>query len=218
MVDHRIGNTNANLNINAMSLARGTRGIRRGMRFGGISLLAVAATTLATLPAGCGNDVEESAGTGSTLNNDASGSVARPAWLLTSAPAESDRTVAEVKASPAAEGERIVIRGRIGGNVKPIAEDVAVFHIVDPSLKACSDNPGDMCATPWDYCCETPESMQANTATIQVVNAAGEVEEVDIRTLGLAPLDEVIVVGTVGPRPNAAVLDVRAEGIYRVTG
>lgn len=115
-----------------------------------------------------------------------------------------------------AEGDTIALRGRIGGTRAPMTGESGIFLIMDPSLLPCAEDEG--CATPWDYCCETPDSKLANNATIQLVGADGVSLTADFAALGLEPMDEVVVVGTVGPRPNAEVLVVKATGVHKVAG
>jgi hypothetical protein len=74
----------------------------------------------------------------------------------------------------------------------------------------------DHCPTPWDYCCETPASKLANSATIQLVDGAGQPLSIDLESFGLKPLEEVIVVGTVGLRPSGDVLMIHATGLHRI--
>ncbi|MCL4742017.1 MAG: hypothetical protein KJZ54_07420 [Phycisphaerales bacterium] len=137
-----------------------------------------------------------------------------PAWLLATEPAGA-LSVADAKAD-ATEGETIVVRGRIGGRKAPISADSPVFVIVDLSLPHCGEDPDDKCPTPWDYCCEPKSDLAARSATVQIVDAEGNTAP----PIGdaLKPLDEVLVVGTVGARPNENVLTIRATGIYRVGG
>ena len=131
-------------------------------------------------------------------------------WLLASEP-EGAVGVVEAKAS-AAEGDRVVVRGRIGGRAEALYLGSAVFTILDLGVAHCGENPEDGCATPWDYCCETPDSIAANGATVQVAG-------VESGSLGgLSPLDEVVIVGTVGPRPTPQVLTITATGVHRVGG
>ncbi|MEM7754948.1 MAG: hypothetical protein AAF297_04860 [Planctomycetota bacterium] len=131
-----------------------------------------------------------------------------PAWMLAVAP-EGVQPVASAK-STAAEGDTITLRGFIGGTMEPLSPDSPVFRIVDPSLVNVCTAEDDHCKTPWDYCCAMPEEISANSATVQIVGAS---------TPGpLSPLDEIIVTGTVGPRPTDQVLTVQATGIYRVDG
>jgi hypothetical protein len=133
------------------------------------------------------------------------------AWVLTSAP-EGDVSITEAKAS-AKEGDQIVIRGRIGGRHEPISADSPVFTIVDLGLEYCGQTTDDKCPAPWDYCCETPSTIASNSATVQVQG-----DEIDLTGAGLKPLDEVVLIGTVGPRPDEQVLTIQATGIYPVGG
>jgi len=139
-------------------------------------------------------------------------------WLLTSAPADA-APVAAAKSS-AEQGQQVVIRGRIGGRMDPITPESSAFTIVDLEIPYCGqvDPEDDHCQTPWDYCCEAPSSLQASTATVQIVDAEGLPAQTDPVAAGLGPLDEVIVVGTVGPRPTPEVLMIRATGVHRVGG
>ena len=137
-------------------------------------------------------------------------------WLLGEAPAEY-REVAEAKQNAEA-GEEIVLRGRIGGRLDPISGESPAFIIMDASVPSCADKDHDSCPTPWDYCCETPDSKAANSATIVVLDANGNPTDEDITAAGLAPLDEIIVVGTVKARPNQSVFEIHATGIHKRAG
>lgn len=138
-----------------------------------------------------------------------------PAWRLASEP-EGWLSVTDAKAR-ATEGETIAVKGRIGGRKAPLSPDSAAFTIVDLGVLYCGQtNPGeDGCATPWDYCCETPEDLRVNSATVQIVGAGGAATGVNPIAGGLEPLDEIIVVGTVGPRPDDQVLTIKATGVYQ---
>lgn len=138
------------------------------------------------------------------------------AWQLISAPADA-RTIAEVKPT-AQEGDVVTVRGRIGGRAQPLTADAPVFVMMDPAIPSCADEPGENCPTPWDYCCEPRASITANSATVQLVDAEGNPIEADLTAAGFAPLDEVIVVGTIAPRPSPEVLTIRATAIHRVGG
>ena len=143
-----------------------------------------------------------------------------PADLVTDAAPADAQGVAAAKGT-AAEGGTIVIRGRIGGSPDPFVEGRAVMTIADTDAivdcKAMSANGSmeDGCTTTWDYCCEPQDQIVANTATVQVVDAAGRPLHRSLSDLaGLAPLAVVVVEGTVGPRPSANVLVVNAARIY----
>jgi len=172
-------------------------------------LLTVIVSMLAIAPLGCG----EAPTTPADARADADARAATT-WLLDHAPSDA-LPVAEAKAE-AAEGQRIAVRGRVGGSVRPISEQSPVFLIVDTAVKHCGQLHGDACTTPWDYCCEPQENLTANSATVQVVDAAGQPIAQDLHDAGLAPLDEVVVVGDVGPRPDPAVLTIRATGVHRL--
>ena len=165
-----------------------------------------------TLP-GCGDETGDGSVAGSAGGTTAA---ARPGWLLTSAPADAI-PVGQAKAN-AAEGDEVVIRGRIGGRMVPVSEESPVFVIVDLALPHCGELPDDQCQTPWDYCCEPRDSLTANSATVQLVSADGSALAINPVAGGLEPLDEVIVVGTVGPRPDPQVLTIRATGVHRAGG
>ncbi len=138
-------------------------------------------------------------------------------YVLASMP-EGAMDVGEAKKS-VKEGESVKIRGRIGGRAKPMSENVALFIMMDPAIPSCADGDDDHCPIPWDYCCETPETIMANSVTVQVMGGDGSVLPVNLaEQAGLEPLDEVIVVGTVGPRPNDGALVIYADGLYKVGG
>jgi hypothetical protein len=111
------------------------------------------------------------------------------------------------------DDEDVVIVGRIGGREKPWVEGQAAFSIVDPSLKACSDIPGDNCPMPWDYCCET-DKLPSSTAFVKVVDEKGDVVKADARALlGVKELSTVVVKGK-AERDDAGNLTVLASGVY----
>jgi cyanophycinase-like exopeptidase len=133
-------------------------------------------------------------------------------WMLASAP-EGAVSILEAKAS-LKEGDQVVIRGRIGGRLSPINSGSPVFTIVDLGLEYCGQHNDDNCSSPWDYCCETPETITGNSATVQVMGDG----MIDPVAAGLEPLDEVVLIGTVGPRPDDQVFVIRATGVYSTDG
>ncbi len=151
-----------------------------------------------------------------TVAPPATNNASAAAWQLTTAPADA-RTIAEIKPT-AQEGDTVTVRGRIGGRAQPLTADAPVFVMMDPAVPSCAENPEDNCPTPWDYCCEPRASITANSATVQLVDADGNPITADLTAAGFAPLDEVIVVGTVAARPSPEVLTIRATAIHRVGG
>jgi len=91
------------------------------------------------------------------------------AYLLSEEP-EGAREVLDVL-KDAADGDDVVLVGRIGGDVNPWVEDVAAFNVADNSLVPCNEREGDTCPAPWDYCCEA--DLGKATTLVQVVDAEG---------------------------------------------
>ena len=115
-------------------------------------------------------------------------------YLLPDEPAGA-KNVLEVKQA-AKDGDDVLIVGRIGGGKKPFLEGLAGFTIVDPSLKACTDIPGDTCPTPWDYCCEDKAELNRGSVLVKFVDNEGKTLKKDARDmLGLEPLRTVVVRG-----------------------
>ncbi len=113
----------------------------------------------------------------------------------------------------ATDGDDIVIAGRIGGSVNPWIKRRAAFSIVDPSLRACTDIPGDECETPWDYCCET-DKLAAATALVKFVDEAGKPLPADSRDLlSVKELQTVVVQGK-AQRDEAGNLTVLASSLF----
>ena len=132
-------------------------------------------------------------------------------FLLTSEPEEA-KDVIQVR-EDASDGADVVIVGRIGGSENPWIDGRAAFSIVDGSLKACSDIPGDNCPKPWDYCCETSELPNA-TALVKVVDERGELVKADAKTLlNVKELSTVVVQGK-AQRDDVGNLTVLASGVF----
>jgi hypothetical protein len=89
----------------------------------------------------------------------------------------------------------VVVVGRIGGRKNPWVKGAAAFSIVDNSLKACSERPGDTCPTPWDFCCEADLPKQTLFVTI-LDEKTGQTLKQDAReSLKLRELQTVVVQG-----------------------
>ena len=111
-------------------------------------------------------------------------------------------------------GQGIVVRGRVGGLVRPFVDGRAVFTIVGRGPKACSDIPDDPCKMPWDYCCVPRKELMAHFATIQLVDENGAPLRTDIKgRRGIRELSDLSIVGTVISAERGALI-VKATGIY----
>jgi len=81
-------------------------------------------------------------------------------------------------------------------------------------LKDCSQNPGDNCTKPWDYCCETKKDILAHSATIRVVDDKGQPMKTDFKgRRGLRELTPVVVIGKVAFAEGQALV-LNATGMF----
>jgi hypothetical protein len=111
----------------------------------------------------------------------------------------------------AEEGKPIVMRGKVGGTAKPIADKYAMFLVTDLSIVLCKDACADFCHIP-------REQLMISMATVQVVDATGKPLKVPIEGInGLKPLSEVVVKGTVAKRDNNFLV-VNAHNIFVESG
>lgn len=158
---------------------------------------------------GCGNSTP--APENNSATKPASESETITEVLLTSEPAGAQEVIQTRKS--AKNDEEVVLVGRIGGSENPWIDGRAAFSIVDNSLKACSDKPGDGCDKPWDYCCET-DKLPTAMALIKVVDEEGKLINTDARKLfNLKELQTVVVKGKT-QRDDAGNLTILASGIF----
>ena len=99
-------------------------------------------------------------------------SAAGAVYMLTSAPADAQDVISMRQAVE--DQQEVVVVGRIGGSQNPWVDGLAAFTLVDRSLPACTDIPGDTCPTPWDYCCAT-DKLPGATTLVKVVDDQGQV-------------------------------------------
>lgn len=176
------------------------------------SLVILVSAAIAVL-AGC--DSGSSANKPASPAPPASPKVALPPTLF-AATAPADAKAVGASKPTAKKGEQVVLTGRIGGSSEPFVAERAIFTLVDLSLASCAAmGDKDHCATPWDYCCEAPESLTKNTATIRVVDATGAPLKLNLNGAGdLKPLAEITVAGTIAEADGKNLLIVNAERIY----
>jgi hypothetical protein len=157
--------------------------------------------------AGC----QQAGNQGPNGNNSGGGSEAN-SYLLAVEPTGA-KAVLEAKEA-VKDGDEVIVEGRVGGSQKPFLEGLAGFTIVDPSLKSCSDIPGDACPTPWDYCCEDRTNLKRGTALVKFVDEDGKTLKKDARELlGVALLQTVVVRGK-AKRDADGNLTVLANALY----
>jgi hypothetical protein len=177
-------------------------------------VLFVAVTTvLAVALTGCGDSPGAQKSTELKKESAPATSAALPAGLLLSEAPGGAKDVSATK-KEAKEGDEVVIRGQVGGREEVFTAGRAAFLIADMKLPACSKRKGDKCATPWDFCCETPETRTANTATIQIVDDQGKVLKSDVRgASGIDHLSVLVIKGKVAKREEQNLV-INATGIF----
>jgi len=163
------------------------------------NVFAITCSAAILLMVGCGSE------------NPTAATIDGASYLLQEEP-QGAETVIKVREA-AADGDDVLIVGRIGGGENPWVEDQAAFTIVDGSLPACSDIPGDHCEKPWDYCCAT-DLLPTSTALVKVVDENGDLVKADARQLlKVKELSTVVVKGK-AKRDDDGNLIVIASGVY----
>ena len=176
-----------------------------------LGMIVVVIGTASLLLSGCG-DAQTSAKT-TVTSPPPSTAQALPAGLILKEAPTGAKDVGALK-KDAKEGDEIVIRGQIGGRPDVFNAGRATFLIADMKFPACNMKPGDKCETPWDFCCETPEAREANTAAIQVTDPDGKILKADVRGVsGIDYLSVVVIKGKVAKREEKNLV-VNATGIY----
>lgn len=153
---------------------------------------------------------EEGTGTSPQPGGGAAASAKIPAAVFVdTAPADAiEVREAILSAKPGAD---IVVRAVVGGRKKAFVDGRAVLVAADTRLAPCGS--GEGCPTPWDYCCESKETLAANTMTVQIVDAKGTPLGTDLKGAhGLDELKSIVVAGTVRNVEGSLVVD--AKKIY----
>jgi hypothetical protein len=138
-----------------------------------------------------------------------------PAALFTEPSAGEPAGVGVMKPK-AAQGDRVLIVGRIGGSEQPFLADRAMFSLVDPSVKLCGegDPADDHCKTPWDFCCEPRENLRRMSVSIVANGADGApIGHTLLGQGGLKPGSRVVVEGTVATVGPDGAATIAAERI-----
>ena len=178
------------------------------------SLLSTAALATLLPLAACGGDDATTTGQGPSGGPSGSSSGGAPAAaaavpdavFAAEAPAGAV-SVTEALAA-AEEGKELVVRAVIGGRKKAFVDSRAVLVGIDEGLAPCPPEEG--CPTPWDYCCETPDTLLANTLTIQVVGDDGKPLTGTLKGVhGLEELKTIVVAGTVRTAGDTLLLDAK---------
>jgi len=136
-----------------------------------------------------------------------------PIGLMVDSAPEGAVDVADARRT-AKVGERVVVRGRVGGDAQPFVDGRAAVTIVGAAVRDCSEAAEGACKTPWDACAMPRTEVVANSATVQVVDERGEPIRTDLRgRRDLRELSEVTVSGVVTSTSDGALI-IRATTIH----
>jgi hypothetical protein len=142
---------------------------------------------------------------------DAAPTIDATAFLAASEP-QGAKTVIEAREC-VADGDEVVVVGRIGGSTDPWVKGMAAFLIVDQSLVPCNEREGDTCPTPWDYCCDL-ERLPKSKAMVRIVDEQEQVIPADAKHLLKVKELETIVVQGKAKRDEAGNLTVLARKVF----
>lgn len=177
-------------------------------RLTAIASMAACCALLSTI--GC--DRSESS-TGATTST-AAASANLPDGLIVDVAPSAPKEVLAAKQQVQA-GQSIVVHGRIGGSKSPFVDGRAIFTLADMSMPTCSENPGDSCETPWDYCCEPVDEIRKRTLTVQIADESGRPLKVNLHPGSpLRPMAELTIEGKVTQQSGGDVLVINASRIF----
>lgn len=157
---------------------------------------------------------KDTPGSDSSTKADSS-SVSIPASLQLSEEPAGALSIA--KARPEIQpGATITISGKVMGHVSPFVSGRAMLILGDPDkLTSCDLKGCGTCETPWDVCCDDPGDIKSYTATVQVLDADGQLVKQGLKgVFGITELSQLVVTGTVADGSNADNLLISASGIY----
>ena len=165
--------------------------------------LFLALPLLAMAFASCGGDPSDSADSSKSSSSALDG-----VWTTTE-PAGA-KAVLAVK-SNASTGDDVVVIGR----VKDFSKTVAAFTLIDSSLKSCRETKGDLCKTPWDYCCVEPDTVAAATINIEFHDEAGRPHRKTMK--GMNELDhlETVTIAGKATKDDAGNVRITATQLFK---
>lgn len=134
--------------------------------------------------------------------------------LGVSVPATENMSIAKLKPT-LKEGDQVTLEAKVMGTMHPFVENRAVVIVGDEEvLTSCDLKEDDHCSTPWDVCCDSPESIQKATATLQILDQDGVVVKESLKgQKGLKELSRIRVRGEVASDPSTGALVVNASAI-----
>lgn len=128
--------------------------------------------------------------------------------------AENAQHISTVFADPT-PGKEVVIQGEIMGKTEPFIDSRAMVMLGDPTkITPCNRN-GCECTTPWDNCCEDPQTLKKSVTTIQFLDNAGKVIKHGLKGYkGIKELSFLTVKGTIAEGSNTDNLLINAQAFH----
>lgn len=134
-------------------------------------------------------------------------SVPESFWLTTAPPGAKNVGVVRKDAKT---GDTVVVNGIVGGTKRPFTDGAAAFTLVDDGVKKCTEGE---CESPWDFCCEPPDSLSRNMVIVEFRDGAKPLKTSARGFHGLDHMKNVTVTGE-AQRDEAGNVIVVAKGIY----
>ncbi|MFT4511588.1 MAG: hypothetical protein ACI89X_000634 [Planctomycetota bacterium] len=159
--------------------------------------------SLLTLLAACGAKKPEKAGTPSDVPPTG-------ASALTLA-ADPGAAISVLQAKKAGPKKNVIVEGR----VYDLTKDWAIMKVMEVSMDYCGEvNKEEKCPTPWDYCCDNPDDIAANSLLVMAVDDEGETLQMPAMP-GMRLVDKVKITGELIKDEHGNFVLI-AKGIFRV--
>lgn len=151
------------------------------------------------LAGGCDKPEPAASATPAAARKPAGPAAVVPAGFVLDKVPQEFKDLAAVKTAGVKDGDEVVVRAIVGGDVEPFKADQAVVRVMDTSVMTC-DRMGmdkDACPTPWDACCHQREATEKG-AVVKVVAADGSPIKGTLEGVGgLKPASEIVVQGKI---------------------
>ncbi len=149
-----------------------------------------------------------------TENHDKANTGELESFILKTAP-ENAQPIYTTRES-AKPGDTITVHGKVMGSKDVFVPGRAILQLGDPeTITSCDLKGDDHCTTPWDVCCDDPDTVKESTLTVQVVDADGNLIKSGLKGVsGIKELSELVVTGKVAEGSNEDNLMLNATGIY----
>lgn len=172
------------------------------------SSLTIAAAATALFLSACGPQGKEDSTAETTTTN-----AVNRIQLLDAAP--SNPITVKAAREQMEPGDKAIVFGQIGGVAQPFLDGYAGFVLADTEIAFCDEMGDDHCPTPWDACCEDADKLKASRASIQFVDAEGNILPGSVKHFaGLEELSHVAVTGTVAASSTPENLIIKATELY----